>query len=464
MGKTIKRVIVTVGVLIALLAALAAAVVKKWKHDWQFEESGRSIANPDRGFYIQIKTDQTHRIVEAAKNVRVILLSFDMEGYTKEELAEEKLAELREALDIAGKEHVSVIFRAAYGFQDRVEEPELELTDRHIEQIAEVLNSYKDQILVVQAGILGAYGEWHSSRYLEGTEEENRESRLHILGQWELYLDRGIKVAVRRPRFVREAYGEGILEGRLGIHNDALLSTDSDMDTYDDPGMGRADELTWAQEHLLGQINGGEMPTPGVLNTPENADREFAQLHMGYLNLKYNGEIIGRWKSATMGDTDAKSYLENHLGYRLSLTKLAVRRVHLAGELARNGVEMHIGLRNTGYAALLEKYKVFVTVESGARQSCQEIEIPKLYQICNGQSTEADLNIKIPKEFLDGAEQINIGLKIAPDGSETDGRDCVELANRNFIYRDGVNRIISLDMEGGFPFSQSQKSVKSFSN
>lgn len=453
MSKTIKHVIMTVIILIALLAVLAVAVVKKWEYYWQFEESGRSIANPDRGFYIQIKTDRAHKIEEAAEKVRVILLTLDMEEYKEEELAEEKLEELKEALDIAGKEHVSVIFRAAYGFHSKVEEPErLELADRHIEQIAEILNSHKDQILVVQAGILGAYGEWHSSRYLEGTEEENRESRLHILRQWELYLDPGIKVAVRRPRFVREAIAEGVLKGRLGIHNDALLSTDSDMGTYDDPGMEREDELIWAQEHLLGQINGGEMPTPGVLNTPENANREFAQLHMGYLNLKYNEEIIDRWAAITMEDTDAKSYLENHLGYRLFLTELVVRRFYLNEELTEDGVEMHIGLCNTGYATLLEKNKVFVTVESGERLFCREIEIPKLYQICNGQSAETDLNIKIPGEFLDGKEQISIGLKIAPDGNETDGQDCVELANRNFIYRDGVNRIASLDREGRYLF------------
>lgn len=453
MSKAIRHVVLTVTVLTILLAVLAAAAVRKWEYHWQFEESTRSIANPGRGFYIQVKTDRIHKIEDAAEEVRLILLTFDLEDYTEEELPEEKLEELREAIDVAKKEHMAVIFRAAYGFHREVEEPErMELVDRHIQQISEVLNSYRDQILVVQAGILGAYGEWHSSRYLEGTEEEKRESRLHILRQWELYLYPDIKVDVRRPRFVREAAAEGILADRLGVHNDALLSTDSDMGTYDDPGMEREDELVWMQENLLGQINGGEMPTPGELNVPENADREFAQQHTGYLNLRYNEEIIDRWAAMIMEDMDAKSYLENHLGYRLFLTGLDVRRLYFTGELLEDGVQMHIGLCNSGYAPLMEKYKVYVTVGSGENSVSQEIGIPELYRICNGQSVKTDITVKVPEEFLDGKEKISIGLKIAPDMDERDGQDCVELANQDFIYCDGVNRIVSLDREGKFLF------------
>lgn len=453
MSKTIRHVVLTVIVLTILLAVLVVAAVRKWEYHWQFEESTRSIANPGRGFYIQVKTDRIHKIEDAAEEVRLILLTFELEDYTEEELSEEKLEELRKAMDVAKEEHMTVIFRAAYGFHREVKEPErMELVDRHIQQISEVLNSYRDQILVVQAGILGAYGEWHSSRYLEGTEEEKRESRLHILRQWELYLYPNIRVDVRRPRFVREAAAEGILAGRLGVHNDALLSTDSDMGTYDDPGMEREDELIWMQENLLGQVNGGEMPTPGELNAPENADREFAQQHTGYLNLKYNEEIIDGWAAMTMEDMDAKSYLENHLGYRLFLTELGVRRFYFAGELPEDGVQMHIGLCNSGYAPLMEKYRVFVTVESGENLVCQEIGIPELYRICNGQSVETDIIVRIPEEFLYGKEKINIGLKIAPDMDERDGQDCVELANQDVIYRNGVNRIVSLDREGEFLF------------
>ncbi len=267
---------------------MAAAVYARLSPEeaWYFQETDQVLDNPGRGFYIQIDSGRADKIPDAAKEVRVILLAFDMEGYLSGDLPEEKLGELREALRAAKREHVTVVFRAAYGFHGEVTEPEqIGQMGRHIEQIAEVLNQSADQILVVQAGMLGSYGEWHSSRYLEGTGDQQRESRLYILRQWEACLAPQIKVDVRRPRFIREAAEEGILSGRLGIHNDALLSTDSDMGTYDAPGMEREDELVWMQEHLIRQVNGGEMPVLGELSMPGNADREFAMMHTGYLKI-----------------------------------------------------------------------------------------------------------------------------------------------------------------------------------
>lgn len=445
--------------LVLLLAVLTAAAWREIKREncRTYTETERRIANPDRGFYIQVSSERPERIEEVSEEVRVILLAFDLEAYGKGDLPEEKLEELRVALEAAERQHTAVVFRAAYGFRSDVAEPEqIEQMGRHIRQMAELLNVYSERILVVQAGMLGAYGEWHSGRYLEGTEEERRESRLYLLRQWEEYLNPDIKVAVRRQRFVREAEEAGILAGRLGIHNDALLSTHSDMGTYDDPELGREEELDWSNNRLSGQINGGEMPEPGERNAPENADREFGRLHLSYLNLKYNEEIISMWSRQVMDGMDAKTCLENHLGYRLFLSEIAVRQAYFPWEISGEGtcgggMKVSITLCNAGYAPILEKYHVYVVAEAGEDTVCQEIEIPELYRISNGQSVTKELSLSVPEEFWDrgsvrnGEETVTFGLKIAPEGEASDGRDCVELANDAFPYGDGVNRIVCLE-------------------
>lgn len=452
--------------LVLLLAVLAAAALRELRREdcRTFGETDRRIANPDRGFYIQVSSGRPDRIEEAAEEVRVILLAFDLEGYGEGDLPEDKLEELGRALEAADRAHMAVVFRAAYGFCSEPSEPErIEQMGRHVRQMAEILNGYPGRILAVQAGMLGAYGEWHSSRYLEGTEEERRESRLYLLGQWEEYLNPDIKVAVRRQRFVREAEEAGILEGRLGIHNDALLSTDSDMGTYDDPKMGREEELDWSRERLSGQVNGGEMPTPGERNGPENANREFGQLHLSYLNLKYNEEIISGWSEQSLEETDAKTYVENHLGYRLFLSEIAVRQAYFPWEVSGEGpcdggMRVRITLCNSGYAPLLEKYHVYVVAKTGEDAVCQEIEIPELYRISNGQSVTKELSLSVPEIFWDregvrnGEETVTFGLKIAPDGDVSDGRGCVELANDAFSYGDGVNWIVCLERGKGMGF------------
>lgn len=435
-----------IGVFITVVfLALIIGMIWQRKIRWDFKEGKQVLTNPDRGFYIQVNSVNYEIIPELAKEVRVILLAFHIDEYIQGDISEEKLDELRCALDTAKNEHVAVVFRAAYGFHDEVLEPdEIERMGRHIEQISRVLNDYEGDILVVQAGMLGEYGEWHSSIYLEGNEKEQKRSRLYILEQWEEYLNPGIKVAVRRPRFIREAMEANILKGRLSLHNDALLSTDSDMGTYDDPGMERTDELKWMEDNLAEQVNGGEMPTPEEWSLPENADKEFSQMHVSYLNLKYNEEVIERWSKMSINGMNAKSYLENHLGYRLFLSELGMREVYLEPELSMAGMQMSIKLCNSGYGAISPKYKVFLSMDSGKEQIFQEIQMPELYHISNGQTVKKQINLKLPKEFFQGSEKIEIGLKIARDEGNDNEKDCVQLANGEFAYHDGVNEMMSL--------------------
>lgn len=431
-------------------AVVAACAVLSRKAALHFQETDRILDNPDRGFYIQIDSARADKIPDAAKEVRVILLAFDIGAFSSEDLPQEKLDELQEALFAAKSAHVSVVFRAAYGFQKEAVEPDqISQMGRHIGQMAAVLNHFGDEVLVVQAGMLGSYGEWHSSRYLDGTDEQQRENRLYILGQWEAALSPQIKVDVRRPRFIREAQEAGVLSGRLGIHNDALLSTDSDMGTYDAPGMEREDELVWMQENLTRQVNGGEMPALGEFSMPENADREFARMHTGYLNLKYNQEVISYWDTVMIGDISAKRYLENHLGYRMFVPELHMRQLYFSGELYTTGIKVRLKLCNTGYAPLPEQYKVFLTVRSGGECIQQEIQIPELYETANGGIVEKEARIRLPRGFAQESDTLEIGLRIARSADAEDGQDCVELANEGGFYYDGINVVAALDRTKG---------------
>lgn len=438
-----KKFLFGVSVFIVILFIGFVLMILRRENHWEFKEGNNVLANPDRGFYIQIDSSDYERIPDVAKEVRVIFLAFNIEEYIHEDISEDKLKELRCALDLAQEEHVAVIFRAAYGYHDNVFEPDrIERMGRHIEQIAGILNRYADQILVVQAGMLGEYGEWHSSRYLEGKEGEDRKSRLYILKQWETYLNPQIKVAVRRPRFIREAMEGNILMNRLGFHNDALLSTDDDMGTYDDPEMGRMDEMNWMQNNLSGQINGGEMPMLGELSLPENADREFAGLHISYLNLKYNEAVLARWDETDMKEMNAKSYLENHLGYRLFVSGIDMRKISLEKELYTDGIQMNLSLCNTGYAPISSKYKVFLSLDCGDKRIFQEVKMPEIYSICNGQTLKKEITVKLPKEFVKNSEKVLLGLKIAPSMEIESNEDCVRLANQGFAYDNGVNEIV----------------------
>ncbi len=68
----------------------------------------------------------------------------------------------------------------------------------------------------------------------------------------------------------------------------------------------------------------------------------------------------------------------------------------------------------------------------------------QLYRISNGESMTKELNVKIPEKLWEGGEAVAVGLKVTPDAFDADDRDCVELANPDFNYQDGVNEIVLL--------------------
>lgn len=441
-----RRWSVWLAAVLLVIAVLALFVLATGKTEMTFEESGRELNNPMRGYYIQVDSAKHKRIADLDE-VRLVFLAFDIESFADGPISEEKIEELRNALETAEESGKAIIFRAAYGFKSDVTEPDnLQTISLHIQQISEVLNKFAGNIVVVQAGMYGAYGEWHSSIYLEKHEEDAKENRLFLLQQWEKYLDHQIKVAVRRPRFIREASEKGVLKARLGLHNDALLSTDSDMGTYDDPEMDRESELIWSSNELEELINGGEMPTPGVYSKPENAHSEFQKLHLTYLNLKYNEEILNQWEETEFLSSNAKNYIGDHLGYRLYISGIEYRKPVLNLKSFLSGIQMEVELCNSGYAPLGRQYKVYTVIKSEGTVIRQTVNLEEIYSASNGEKVKFVL--KIPKEVAARDGEFLVGIKLALESEETNSEACVELANENIQFIEGVNYFITFAKNG----------------
>ena len=456
-----RRVPALLGVLGLLALALAAAVgyhMLNWqKQEWLLTGSDRALRNPGRGFYIQVDSARAGRLPDLADQVRVVLLAFDIRDYTDGPLPQAKLDELDDALRAADQAHLGVVFRAAYGFTADVSEPgDLALVGTHIAQIAQVLGRWSSRLLVVQAGMLGDYGEWHDGLYLGGDEALGREARLYVLQCWENGLPQGTQVAVRRPRFIREAPDAGILAGRLALHNDALLSTSSDMGTYDDPGYDFAREMAWMAQALPGVCNGGEMPTLGERSQPGNAHWEFADLHLSYLNLLYNQEVLDAWRQAPApvadGEGSAFDYIEKHLGYRLWVARVTAGHQPLPC-LAGQALDLGITLQNDGYAALPAGYQVYLDWYDGTGALLQSTQLDRAPLDGAWGGGQATLRARVPLPDGYGDGPLVLGLRIAPDANTFDSLDCVELANGDpVLYLDGCNRLLRLYREQGALF------------
>lgn len=407
-----------------------------------FTEGSKSLDNPSRGYYWQVDSANFSEFTELEQQgFRIVFLAFDISDFSDCEISPKKLEELSLALQMAKEHHLSVVFRAAYGFEKIPQEPDsLEQIGRHVEQIARIINDYADNLICIQAGLLGSYGEWHSGKYLSEEGAQAKASRLYLLKQWETYLDSGIQVALRRPRFIREAVENGIMMGRLTFHNDALVSTDNDMGTYDDKGYSRVQELEWVSTELLKQKIGGEMPMLGELSRADKANEEFQKLHLSYLNRSYQQEVFNDWLQDSLKSQNAEQYIQNHIGYRwyLSSWKLPKRIPNVFGRIS--GLSFEINFVNSGYAPLDDRLNIYLLVQRGNERLVNQLESEQSAVSCNGQGICYQGRVPYPQS--DG-EIIDIGIKIAPNVQETDEKNCVKLANESLPFDDGIYWIAS---------------------
>ena len=426
-----------------LLLAAAAFLLWEREETFVFTDQEKEVHNPQRGCYIQINSNESQRFEEIEEDgLRLVLLSFNLADYAESDIFERKLKDLEECLQEAEEYGVSVIFRAAYGFDGNCEEPaEKAFFETHICQMSEILNRYQEQIYCVQAGMLGPYGEWHHGEYLpEDDEDVAAENRLYILRMWEKYLSEDIEVNVRRPRFIREAEQAGILAGRLGFHNDGLLGSDSDLGTYDDPAMDTGEEMQWMDKNLKYQRNGGEMPSDTEYNDGEAADEAFRKMHISYLNLGYNHEIFEKWDGQTIRngteECNAETYIRNRLGYRLNVTELKIKYRYLPSK-----VQIIFKFCGEGYAPLPKNYRLyFVAAEEGGTDF-QQIPEQGIRALCCGEDKEIVMELDADKEWREKLSdgRLRLGLKIAENAEETDSRKCVELGNNGVVFEDGIN-------------------------
>jgi hypothetical protein len=441
-----KKPMILVFVLLLIMLIICGTILYLYipKSTLVFKESNKEVINPGRGFYVQINSNEEERFEELKKdNIKIALVAYDIEDYLNIKISEEKLKELEIILKEARKYHMKIVFRAAYGFDPKYKDPEtIDNIYTHIKQIAPILNANKDVILSVQAGFIGPWGEWHSSKFFTGNEEEVklRNQTLSVLLE---NLDQDIALNVRRPRFIRDAIAAGINISRLGLHNDALLSTKDDMGTYDDPAYSREKELSWAKGNITQGVNGGEMPLVSEYSNISSAIKEMESLQITYLNSRYNKEVLEEWKTTKYKGQNGLEYINNHLGYRLWLGE-----VELSTNIKTNRkFSIKAVMHNSGFAPIDKGNKLFLIMKRGKEVIFQSLLEGELSSINSGKTKEFIINAHINNLFeVDNKEDILVGIYVANTNTTSphnvnsvNNNSQIELANSELIYEKGIN-------------------------
>ena len=345
-----------------------------------FIEDKSGFLNPERGWYRSMETNEaTLNEMESFKNARVTLamLEANLGDYLAGPLDEKKLAEIENAFTMARNTGLSVIFRAAYDFDGKrnPEPADMDIMLKHISQLKPIFYKNEDILFNVQAGFLGSWGEWHSTRYGGGLwKPPGAEYQRTIANALLEAVPPSVTVAFRRPEYIRniaghsqpvsqaQAFGSEKI-ARLAFHNDALMSDSTDMETYAARAFPRDAELAWIGQHTRYTPLVAETNQVSRYNDTERAIPFLDSINIQSLNIEYHPNVLRKWKNSSYDDMNAYDYIGMMMGYRFVLKTANISVLPDHGGSLRIDLE----LVNSGFGNLMKKKNFELVLKNGKR-------------------------------------------------------------------------------------------------
>ncbi|SFV66886.1 hypothetical protein MNB_SV-3-1175 [hydrothermal vent metagenome] len=347
------------------------------------EESSINTSNPDRGFYdadYELNADRDYNMFEEAKEngYTLVYAPLNLEEYnTTKHLPETLLDTINTNLNYAVESGVKLIFRIKYRGDLEGNDPQKEIILGHLDQLKSILQKHKEIISIIQAGTIGAWGEWHSftGDYAE-TDKDYKKNRRDIIAKLsDIFPQKYIQL--RTPMHKELLYGslvkyddadeekakEGMItkdiaftqdiRAKTGHHNDCFLSSKTDSGTYPSHNIAFWKSYV-ANDTKYAPVGGETCKDDDTYTTCSNAINTLKELQYSYLNHAYHPDVIQRWK-----DEGCYRQINENLGYRLVAKTLTLQKSDYS-------VNLSLTIENKGFASPYIKSEVNFILKSDA--------------------------------------------------------------------------------------------------
>lgn len=362
---------ITTFVLSALFAAALVLLLMFWQvplfnyyQNLDYSISNEYIKNPDQGFYrtvfIKLTEDGGTFTPVLYEDFQMYHLRIDISDFS-DEISYQAKRTLTSALNFYSQNQKNVIVRFSYDpyFEGTANnEPPIDTIISHIGELAEILNDFAPTITAIEAGMIGPWGEMHTSE-IATSENINK-----VIDAW-LNNCPDLCVLVRTPKMIYDYLGidfnnisnytftldEKTI--RLGLFNDAFLSTENDLGTYT---YNREEEINWISKNITHTPYGGEVLSSSIgLNSFPNCLDEMDALNLSYLNYEYQESVIEQWKNTEYQNSSAFDYIQTHMGYRPALTNSAFWYNNDFRKL-----EIYLTIENSGFSNYVREKDVTI--------------------------------------------------------------------------------------------------------
>jgi hypothetical protein len=398
-----------------------------------YEHSIEIFPNPERGFIHHYEVTSEGSSLNAmllsslrAENVTMIVRFYYLEKFKDQPLSETELQLIRTDMAALRDAGMKCVLRFAYTDDMAGTDAPLSIITQQLDQLKPVFEENKDVIAFVQAGFIGAWGEWHSSSNGLATVDNEREVLYKLLS----VLPAEIMVQVRTPGAKKQIIGTaapiyeelaytGENRVRIGHHNDCFLAGGTDYGTYTNIV---AEKNYISQEALYVPTGGETCPPEGYFPGCSTAETEMKLLKWTYLNLDWYQPVLDAWRNSGCFDG-----FQRNLGYRLALVS-----AKLPDEVNSDGILLpEITITNTGFAPLYNYKTTSLVLKNLTTGKYYQFDLPIDMRTCK---PNVEITITNPVQ-LTGVPQGNykLYLKLADKSETLKNRKefCIRLANNN---------------------------------
>lgn len=295
-----------------------------------YTPSNENFSNPERGFYIQSQVSQSSLAqARTSQGISLVRTYFRLDSYRDMPLPQSFLDKLANDLTTVRNAGAKIIPRFTYNYSKGGEDAPLSRIKGHIAQLRPILKANADIIAFLEAGFIGAWGEWHSST--NGL--DNAGSRKDVLFDLLATLPKERAVVLRYNRHKREIFGgdqplgpteafQGDYRSRTGAINDCLGASRDDWGTYSLSGSSSQTAAGIEKEKSFLNLDnryvpqGGETCNPSPYSGCEAVLAKLKRMRWDVLNVGYHKQVLDDWKTGGCMED-----VRRRLGYRFRMLR-----------------------------------------------------------------------------------------------------------------------------------------------
>ena len=323
----------------------------------KYQEDYGNIVNPGRGFFHFISTVNYNDLLAYRKEgISLVYINYKLDSYKNGLIPASYLRNMNQDFETLRKAGMKAVIRFSY--TDKATAPfgdaRPEIVLKHIQQLKPILRANSDVILVLQAGFIGAWGEWYYTDYYSVSpgviSDKNWADRRQMVDSLLAAMPANRMVQVRTPEYKikllnlssytpitpKQAYSE-LPIARIAHHNDCFVSGPFDEGTYTDSTV----QKPYLAQDTRYTIMGGETCNKCAQSVCSNALEELSRFHWTFLNLDYNTNVLSEWKTE-----GCFPEVWQKLGYRFRLVNADIQNQSKPGGV----VNLKLKLLNDGWA------------------------------------------------------------------------------------------------------------------